>query len=211
MTEMSITRALTEVKRIETKLQSEMPGLTFVGYTVGEGGRKKYSQPSMTHEEAAKLMVSNLDSVTDLIARRSKIKALIVASNAVTTIVLDGQTMTVAEAIELKRSVTFMRNLSAVLKSQLMTVERQITVGNTGMLAAIDTAVAQTYGKESKIDREAYDVIARPQIEMKQNAILDPNKLVEHIRALDRKIELVESELDYLLSEANARTVITLA
>jgi hypothetical protein len=50
--------------------------------------------------------------------------------------------------------------------------------------------------------------VAKPQRNLKEAALLDPMKIADKIKALEDEISLIKTELDYALSEVNAKTEI---
>jgi hypothetical protein len=61
---------------------------------------------------------------------------------------------------------------------------------------------------KGKVDTTSYEAIAVPQRNAKEAALLDPKGIAEQIKKLTDEIGLVELELDFLLSESNAVTMI---
>ena len=144
-------------------------------------------------------------------ANRAAIKAAIVKSNAVTTVTVSGRVITVAEAIELKRSIETKRQLLRTLQSQYASCNNAISTLNAAVDATIEANLKTVYGAESKkVDATIYDSIAKPQKAIKEAALIDPQNIVEKIKALEEEISVVDSELDYTLSEINSRTDVSI-
>lgn len=53
-----------------------------------------------------------------------------------------------------------------------------------------------------------FEAIAKPQREQKEASLIDPIKINDLIKSLEEEISLVETELDFTLSESNAKTEI---
>ena len=103
---MSITRALAEIKRIDDRIETSLTNSEFVGVTIGKGDKQRMHQVSQTPQQAISKFQSNKDSLDNLFTQRARIKAAIVKSNAETFISLGKESISVAEAIERKRSLT---------------------------------------------------------------------------------------------------------
>ena len=206
----SCTRALAELKRFDDRINREISENVFVGVTVGKNQLQKLMVGSGTVEQQTRKIQGAFDSVQSLIEQRQKIKAALVVSNSVATITLGGKTMTVAEAIEMKKSVAYKQQFVRVLTSQMNMANQQIAAQNAKLETAIDTMVTQVMGAsdKGKVDTTSYEAIAVPQRNAKEASLLDPKGIAEQIKKLTDEIGLVELELDFLLSESNAVTMI---
>lgn len=207
-TTMSVTRALAELKRLDDRIARAVNSGVFIGVSMGTGTQiKAHGNTGVTVEQLTSGIQSAYDSVTALFTQRDKIKAAIVKSNAVTTVQLGARTLTVAEAIELKRSVANKRALLSFLQRQQATANQTVATLNAQLEAAIDSNLKTIYGADkSKTDKETYDLIAKPQKAAKEAALVDPLNLVDKIKAIEEEVSLVDTELDFTLSEVNAKT-----
>ena len=209
MQKMSVTRALAELKRIDERLQRDIYASTFVGVTVGKESNRKMAAGNETPEKVSTQIQSSVDALDSLMNQRSKIKAAIVASNAKTMVTVGNREMTVAEAIELKSTVSTKSTLVQVMQQQFNAANANVQVLNAKLDAQIEQNLSTIYGSEkSKIDATTYDLVAKPQRNLKEAALLDPMKIAEKIKALEDEISLIKTELDYALSEVNAKTEI---
>ena len=207
---MTVTRALAELKRFDDRIHREITSNVFVGVTVGKNALQKPFMGTGTVDQQSKNIQSSFDTVQSLIAQRQKIKSAVVVSNAKTMVTLGGVTMTVAEAIEMKKSVAYKQTFLQYLTSQYNVANQQVTSQNAKLETAIDTMVSQVMGAsdKGKVDTTSYEAIAVPQRNAKEAALLDPKGIAEQIKKLTEEIALVEMELDFVLSEKNATTTI---
>lgn len=81
MSKITITRALTELKTLDKRIQKAIDSGTFVSF---------YGQ-FFKPDENSKSAQSNYQSIMDLLERRKQIKSLIVMSNAVTKVIIYGK------------------------------------------------------------------------------------------------------------------------
>lgn len=206
---MSCTRALAELKRIDDRVARLITESVFVGTVAGKGDKAKMMTGNETPVQASAKMQSALDKIQNEIATRAKLKAAIVASNAATEITLGNKTMTVAVAIELKKSIQLKEQLKTQMQRQLIQANNIVKQQNDKLETQIEQNLATIYGSDkSKIDASTFDMVAKPQREAKEAALLDPLKISEKIEELTEEISQVDTELDFLLSESNARTMI---
>lgn len=203
MTQISVTRALAEVKSLNDRIEKATRGTTFVSVTVGGKTTNGADLQTVSNQLAA-----NLQSVQDLIARRQKVKGAIIRSNAVATVTINGIEMTVAEAIERKGSIDKERTLLAVLKGQLSQVRTAIERNNVTMQGKIDAMLITAVGKERKATEEELEAISKPYTASNVTAALDPSGLEAVIQKLEDAVNGFVFEVDFVLSEVNAKTLV---
>ena len=210
MNKMSVTRALAELKRLDDRLNRMTTDQSiFVSVAVGQGDKQKVLGVSDTVQNVVAQIQSNRDRVNSMIEMRAKIKAAVVASNAATKVKLGSREMTVAEAIELKKSIDVKRNMLATYRRQVIQANALVAKQNAALEAQIETNLATIYGNEKgKVDASMFEAIAKPQREQKEASLIDPIKINDLIKSLEDEISLVETELDFTLSESNAKTEI---
>ena len=206
----SITRALAELKRLDDRLNRMTTDQSiFVSVAVGQGDKQKVLGVSDTVQNVVSQIQSNRDRVNSMIEMRAKIKAAVVASNAATKVKLGTREMTVAEAIELKKSIDVKCNMLATYRRQVIQANALVAKQNAALEAQIETNLATIYGNEKgKVDASMFEAIAKPQREQKEASLIDPIKINDLIKSLEDEISLVETELDFTLSESNAKTEI---
>ena len=207
---MSITRALAELKRLDDRIQNAQSGAAvFVSVAVGQNDNRKPFTGQGTVSTVSSNIQSCFDSINALFAQRQAIKAAIVKSNAVTTVSIGNRTMTVAEAIELKRSINAKVTFRNVLQQQYRVAQAKVGELNAQLEVTIENNLKTVYGSDkSKVDSNTYDSIAKPQRAIKEASLIDPADIVKVIATLSEEISQVETELDFTLSEVNARTEI---
>ena len=210
MNKMSVTRALAELKRLDDRLNRMSTDQSiFVSVAVGQGDKQKVLGVSDTVQNVVSQIQSNRDRVNSMIEQRAKIKAAVVASNAATKVKLGSREMTVAEAIELKKSIDVKRNMLSTYRRQVIQANALVAKQNAALEAQIETNLATIYGNEKgKVDASMFEAIAKPQREQKEASLIDPIKINDLIKSLEEDISLVETELDFSLSEINAKTEI---
>lgn len=197
MSKISITRALVELKTLDSRIQKKIDTSVFVSY------KGQFHQPSEGIKDAA----SNFQSIVDLIDRRKKIKSAIVSSNATTKVSICGAEMTVAEAIETKSSIKHKKNLLAVLKSQYGTSVSNVEAINAKVRRDIETKSNRDSGDKEKQQMSLED-FSKTYVSLHGVELFDPLKISQKIEQLEQFIVQFEQEIDYILSEKNATTFI---
>jgi len=212
MSQISISRALVTLKRTNDQINTAIASGKYVSRTIGKNQYKKVGGSNDSVEQMTAKIQSSFDTVDGLIAKRQKIKSAIVLSNANTFVSIMGQTMTVAEIIELKSTVAFKEQYLQYLRVQLQRENTEVKNLNQVVDNTIDTLLTSIYGADkAKIDGDTFKNVATPQKEQKEAALLDPAKIESRIAKLTEEISVLSSEVDLLLSESNAKTMIEIA
>lgn len=205
MTQISITRALAQVKSLNDRIQ-RATAQPFVSNTIG--GKHPSGKPA---QEVEVLLTANLQSVKDLIAQRKALKAAIVRSNAVTNVTIAGTVQTVAEAIERKSSIQLEQALLQTLRQQLAQQQAVVERTNVTVQQRLDQLIQTAVGKDRKVDEAELKAITGPFEAQNKAAVLDPSDLQKQIDALAADIDAFLLEVDFALSEVNAVTQVTTA
>lgn len=209
MQKISVTRALVELKRLNDKITTAAQQ-TFVGRSIGKNNNLKMVGVNQTKEAFEAEAVANMQKVTKLIENREALKSAIVISNATTKVNVAGREMSVAEAIELKTSVAFKEVLLSNLRHQLNTQKNQVDISNTRLEEDIQKLINTHVGADkSKVDQASIEVLTESQKKLKEQTLVDPCNCEKLISKLQEEINVVRSELDFILSESNSRTEIS--
>lgn len=207
MQKISVTRALVELKRLDERISKAITGGLFISRTVGRDTNKKVAGSSDSVTVVEQRIQGSFDKVASLIANREKIKSALVLSNATTHVTVIGRTMTVAEAIELKSTVAFRTTYVGTLRHQLLQERSQVERANLALDAEIETSLNALYGADrTKIDAETIKAVGDVKRGQKEAALLDAGKIESKIEAVEADILNLSSELDFVLSESNAKT-----
>ena len=127
---MLVTKALNELKLLDERIRKEIMNSSFVA--TAKIVEKKVT-PNCTKDEFNAKAKATFQSINDLMDRRARIKAAVVASNAVTKLQINGTEMTVAEAIELKTSITYQVQLLNTMTAQLNNARKESVKNNLAM------------------------------------------------------------------------------
>ena len=203
MSTITITRALTELKTLDKRIQKEIDGGVFVSY------QGQFCQPSPYAKSAG----ATYQSINDLLERRKRIKSMIISSNANTTVKICGKEMSVAEAIETKSSLKHYKNLLATLKRQYGEANRNVENLNARVRHDLETKTTRSVegGGNSGNVGEKMDVVdfSKKYMDMHGVKLYDPIAVSSRIEELENYISNFENEVDYVLAEKNSVTTIT--
>jgi len=197
MEKISITRALSELKLLDKRINKSIKDANFLSYEVNGKNYLKTFEPK-----------EQLQSVEDLIQRRSLLKTKIMESNASTVVKIAGKEMLVIEAIEMKETIQYKKQLLLTLESTRKSVRSKIESINEDVKYRLDGLLQANFGKESKTKDSESEAIAKPFLERNEAKEIDLIDIDNKIKTLSEEIDAFESEVDFVLSESNSLTKI---
>lgn len=208
---MTVHKALCELKMLDKRINESIMSAEFCR-------ANKHSNVKIdgwTIEEYEAAAVSKYQSTMDMIIRRDAIKRAVVASNAVTEVTIGGNRYTVADAVELRRhGLSYRRTLLQAMTLQLKRVRSTIEQKNGEELTrAADKMVEVYYGRQTDVKAITEEMKATREKFIEDNTyeLLDPIRVENRIRELDKEITAFETEVDSALSVSNAVTEITVS
>lgn len=205
MNEITITRALAEIKTLDNRISKAVQS-TFILSKKKEvkviNGKKI--------NEINSIIQGNFDSVVALIARRHSLKRAVVLSNATTEVQVNDMKMTVAEAIDLKNTISLEKSLVRELKTQKANYMNQLEVQNERESKNAEAQAQQNFGTKQKNDADAYAKFIQDYMDRHSIELIDPIDIASKIEKLDEYITNFETEIDFCLSENNATVKISI-
>lgn len=204
MKKISLHRALSELKMLTERIEAATKNVVLV-----RANRKSNEKiDGMPIEEFQKDMQGSYDKVMSLITYRNRLKALVVASNAQTTVKIGTVTMTVAEAIERKQSIQFEKDVVEKLRRQYQRAITQTTEANEALPEKLETYLINILGNKDKQSPDEVKLHTETFMKRNEYELIDPMNVKKIIETLTAQIEEFESEVDAVLSESNATTFI---
>lgn len=210
--EMTIHRALLELKTLKKRIEKEISGAEFI--TCVKGRADKIN--GVPRKEVEAKYQSNYDTIVGLISNYEKIKTAVIRSNAglqgeARTVIVNGSAYTVAELIEELNTVYgreynhgFKGMLAARMQNELSGAKRWIDIQDKDSESKIIAYLSNVAGKDTKLTSE--EVARHTEDWHKYNdlSLVDPLNLEARIKALNEEIEKFRVEADAKLSEENA-------
>ena len=197
---MSITQALAELKLLDKRVQKSLDHVEWA--TV-----KTKSNP-IDSEKFTRTARAEFQSFTDLVKRYDTIKRAVVLSNATTRVRVGTWEGTVAEAIEYKRSIFYKRRLLDVMKNQLFTAKELYKTQQEAVDARLEKLLHSELGKDVKTSPETITALTNSFRENNKVDLVDPLDLAGRSRELEEEVESFETNVDWVLSETNGKTLI---
>lgn len=206
MDKITITRALTELKLLDARIIKLTGSAKFVD--LFQNKRDIVLINNMTKEVFETKAKASMQSIEDLIKRREKIKSAIMLSNAVTSVEIGRKKYFVIEAISRKTSINYEVNLLQRMKHEITNAKHQVDQQKPQLDQNVKELVEKNLGGDKKPSKEDYDVISDPFLKANKLNIIDPCGVEKRIDEMDEKIDNFLAEVDFVLSESNAKTEI---
>lgn len=210
MTTMSITRALTRAKTIEKQL-ARLVESQFVVTLM----KREVDDVTDAYQDNLKMTKSNFDQFNDLFAELNNIKAAVRKSNEVTKVVIGGEELTVADALVYKNTIVYRNNfldrITRENRNAESRVEQSKINADTKFASVRENLIKNSQGQDVSEDylktvlTEEERRLKKAIVEVKVSGI---NNVNEYIEAERKRIGTFIEEVDYVLSESNATTII---
>jgi hypothetical protein len=197
MTTISITEALVELKLLHKRIDKAIVNGCFVTHSTAG----VVNDPNCEAE-------AKFQSVMDLIKRREKVKAGIMKSNSETIVKINSEEMTVAEAIEKKNSIGYLKSFLYQLRQQLHNNRDAVEEDNEEANRRLDELLRVTFGKEGQRKTSEIKAVTDSFWEANKSELIDPLDIQKRIDELDEYIDEFEARVDLTLAESNAKTTI---
>lgn len=210
MTTMSITRALTRAKTIEKQLTRLVESQYVVTLM-----KREVDDATDVFKDNLKMTQSNFDQFNDLFAELNNIKAAVRKSNEVTKVVIGGEELTVADALVYKNTIVYRNNfldrITRENRNAESRVEQSKISADTKFASVRENLIKNSQGQDVSEDylktvlTEEERRLKKATVEVKVSGINNVNEFIEAER---KRIDTFIEEVDYVLSESNATTII---
>lgn len=211
MSTMTVTRALAELKTLDSRIYKHISD--FEPFEVAVGEKIKGTHSSMRIDDFGKEVKEESQSIKDLIKRQEIIKDAIAKSNYETKVKLGEEELTIIQV--LNRKQTTLKSLE-LLKSHL---EGQVTRSQRAYDSAVnernnqieknvsmEISSTKESGKVSSDERA--NIVEKWDKMLPEVKFLDPSKAKEWLKEVEAYVDQFQHEVDYVLSESNSTTVI---
>jgi hypothetical protein len=197
----TVTRALVELKTLEKRIVKAVGECDLI--------KTRRKEDKWDVQEYCRNAQAAYQSACDLIARRDQLKSKVIASNALTVVKIGKEELTVAEALDRKKSLLNKKSLLHKLRTQKDSAQSTHEARTEELRNKLDRLLEVNFGKDVRNgSSDSISTITKSFYETNKVEIVDPLNLASKIKALDDEITEFEKEVDLVLSEANAMTFI---
>ena len=203
---MSIHRALSELKTLKDRIPKAIQEADFIATD------RKSAQKinGLSIEDYEKTIQAGFDKAVSLIERRNQLKDAVVQSNAVTEVVVAGETMTVAKAIERKSSIAYEEKLLSMMVAKRRMAINKLSMENDTLPSRLEDYLTAILGNKEHAKKEEVELHTKSFMERNEYVLIDPLKIDKRIEEWEERISSFKAEVDAVLSESNAITKITI-
>lgn len=206
METMTVTRALAELKLLDSRIHKAFQESMFIAITTGKKPVIGYEK----NEDFSEKVKSKYQSIRDLIERRKKIKSAIVKSNAENKVIIGEVEYSVAEAIERKNAIQYEQALLSKLRQDYSNAVRKFEQEEERVKERLDKHLESIFGRDVKIEKGAQKEESDIFLERNEPKLIDPLNLKDEIERLENEINDFLLNVDFVLSEANSLNKITI-
>ena len=197
---MSITQALAELKLLDKRIQKATDNVQWADV-------KTKSHP-LDLEKFTRTAQAEYQSFLDLVKRRDIIKRKVVISNASTQVKVGTWEGSVAEAIEYKTSIFYKKRLLDIMRIQLLTAKSEFKEQQESVDTRLEKLLHSELGKDVKTSPDTITALTNSFRDNNKVELVDPLDLSQKTKELEDEIESFETNVDWVLSEVNGRTLI---
>ena len=202
---MSITQGLAELKLLDKRINKSLSW-------GGEWAQVRTKVNKVDEADLKKTAQSEYQSYMELVKRRDVIKRAIVLSNAQTQVTIGTGPKkwsgTVAEAIEHKSSLKYKKNLLDKMERNVDKVDEEYKGAMEALEKRLDGLLTSELGKDVKTNPDTITALRNSFMETNKVEIVDPMNVKKMAKELEEEIDAFESNVDWVLSEANGKTMI---
>ncbi len=198
--QMSITQALAEIKLLDKRITKYIDNVQWAAVST-------VSNP-VDSDKLKSRALAEYQSYMDLVKRRDTIKRAIVLSNAATQVTIGNWKGTVAEAIEHKKSISYKEQLLEEMKRQILRAKEQYEAQKASVDSRLERLLQSELGKDVKTNPDTITALTTSFRANNKVELVDPLDLAAKITVLEEEITSFETNVDWVLSEANGRTMI---
>lgn len=212
MIQISVTRGLVQLKRLEEKIQRDIRMISeFV--TVNKVQENNVLNGTMTKKQYNEYVQTKWQSLMDKISLRQEIKDEIVKSNANTVVTIAGKKYTIAQAIEKKNNIEkFEKPISAMLNGAYAKALNSVEMKNDEV---VENAERNFFGRgeERRKNESNKDLLDAMEIYINSRKfeIIDPLNIKKLKEEFENGILDFIAEVDQVLTESNSTTMIQIS
>jgi hypothetical protein len=215
----SVTQALAELKLLDKRIRKVVapktkaeslyayepaePETPELGWTAVKTKSSPVDVEQLTRDAQAEYQ-----SFMALVDRRDRIKKAVVMSNATTRVSVGSWEGTMAEAIEHKASIGYKKMLLGAMKKELCMRREKLKEAEKEVQERLDRLLQSELGKDVRTNPDTIQAITVSFRENNKVELVDPLGLATRVKALEEEVETFETNVDWVLSEANGRALI---
>lgn len=202
--EMTLTRALNEVKMLEKKIYDlTNSGAKWVALSKNE---KVQSFQDIAAFKA--YVLANKQSAESMISRRNTIKSKLLEANNKTTVTIAGKVYTIAEAIDRKAFLQTEILLLNQIRHNVAQTSAEFDMEQRKLDEKVQVLVSTALQGDGKKDATLVAAIEKNYKDNNRIVVEDPASITSWVQSRVEEVSEFQNEIDFVLSEINAITKI---
>lgn len=202
--EMTLTRALNEVKMLEKKIYDlTNSGAKWVALSKNE---KVQSFQDIAAFKA--YVLANKQSAESMISRRNTIKSKLLEANNKTTVTIAGKVYTIAEAIDRKAFLQAEILLLNQIRHNVAQTSAEFDMEQRKLDEKVQVLVSTALQGDGKKDATLVAAIEKNYKDNNRIVVEDPASITSWVQSRVEEVSEFQNEIDFVLSEINAITKI---
>lgn len=203
--EMTLTRCLAEIKKLEEELKTGVP----VVARVAAKKTNRVEGVMQTVDEFTATSQSDFDKYLAKTERLIRLKAARNKANVETVVRVGGKDVSMDEAISRKALLPTLQAAILQIKKNINTVEQAVQKSEVEVQNAIDKNVNAASTSGTPLLTEQIDVLRTMYETSLGKVLVVGTNIKTALKTLEDDLKAFELEIDYVLSEANAVTKVT--
>lgn len=209
-----VADVLSKIKMYKKQIDAHIKSMGENGMCAICNANSKALDNGIDKKEYSDGVVNRFQSYEDKVKMLSSFRRALVQSNAATMVTIPtlNQTMTVAEALMLKNDVEMYQQMLRTMRASYSTALHAVENKNARAEAKALEAKASITGDDT--NDENINRIAKDNYDLLYNRLrydlVDPLGISDKISDYEKLIDMLEHELDYVLSISNATTEVTI-
>lgn len=201
MQEMSLHRVIAEIKAIENWFYNSPPDIVLAV-------SKKDGVAGMTDEQFKAKSQANVDKVQSELSRLVKLKVARNIANSIHQVTVSGNLMTIDEAIIRKATIPKLQGFIENVKRQYHVANQAVATASAEVEKKIEAQAIAIGGSTKKVSEDELNTIRTMLERSTGKKLLMGTNVVSFIEKAEDEINKFLVEVDFALSEANAKTVV---
>lgn len=202
----TLTRLLNEIKVSDNKISKKLSErVSFVDIMVA--GKLKNSK---SETDLKQTVDSHIQAIDALIKHRDKCRSKLLHANNTTLVKIGDLSITIAEAIAMKSTINQKMSLLNSIERDIVASKEKVISYEAQAESKLDDLIRASIGKDKKTDATEIESISKIFRDNNKVSLSDPAGIEKYLKDEKEKVEEFISNIDFALSEVNAKTEVVI-
>lgn len=205
----SLTRALSRIKTLENEISGDIVNMAYCGIMKNKGSLVMHT--NLSEKDFSVKTKANYQALNDKLKFLRDLKSAVAKANSTTEVEIAGKRMTIFDALSMKATMILYEKTLMAMRQSAQTAQTMYIRQEESLTKQADEIFkARLEAKEKTADvANQYETFKTNLINSEGYKIVDPLNLNDEIENLKDFINAFKAEVDFVLSEVNAKTTIT--